>query len=114
MSEPTRRKYVSLSEDEVCSQLYGVDNDIEVTQVDKTIMFPEPVDESLAQAYADHQWSRNQDLESWEAVIETPSVEPLYNYSKEITKFIKSNFYIEYPDNIILTKLQKEREVTNA
>lgn len=36
MSEPTRRKYASLSEDELISQLYGVDNDIEVTQVDKT------------------------------------------------------------------------------
>ena len=78
------------------------------------IMFPEPVDESLAQAYADHQWSRNQDLESWEAVIETPSVKPIYNYSKEITKFIKSHFYIEYPNNIILTKLQKESEVQDA
>ena len=31
-----KRKYVSLSEDELCSQLYGVNNDVEVTQVDKT------------------------------------------------------------------------------
>ena len=78
------------------------------------IMFPEPVDESLAQAYADHEWLRNQDLESWEAVIETPSVKPLYNYSKEIVEFIKSYFYLEYPNNIILTKLKKESEVQDA
>ncbi len=39
MSEPTRRKYVSLSEDELCSQLYGVDNDIEVTYNYKFIVW---------------------------------------------------------------------------
>ena len=35
ISKPIR-KYASLTEDQLCSQLYGVDNDIEVTQVDKT------------------------------------------------------------------------------